>query len=377
MKKSRISRQLVVLICLLFLVPILVGASSIDDLRQSLQGETIRGGKVSSKEEIKAAPPKDKKEKKVKLTGVVSNTGGIGLRLREKPWGTIICVLPEGTKLKVLKRKDDWLKVNAGGKKGWVHRNWVTVSGDKDEDKPGNDGNKDEDSARGDTEKMFVNVDSWTSLNVRSGPWGQIIGKLKRGDEIQVLGREGDWLKIQYNGSTAYVHSDWVSGEKPADQPGGSSGNPGGSSSTPYDGKMWTGDVGPNWGGQICKGYVTSEYGEDRGDWIHNGIDIGTNRQNGWDCVSPGPGKVIHTGPKDGYGNLLILQHDNGLITYWGHLQDYNGLKAGDRIDQGQVVAHTNNNGNSTGPHLHFEVRTSQYSTVNPRSIPGLTFGGN
>ncbi|GAB4271751.1 MAG: hypothetical protein Kow0029_09670 [Candidatus Rifleibacteriota bacterium] len=49
-----------------------------------------------------------------------------------------------------------------------------------------------------------------TRLNVRTAPWGKIIGKLYDGDKVKILGREGDWLKIYYNGGTAYVHSHYV-----------------------------------------------------------------------------------------------------------------------------------------------------------------------
>ncbi len=54
----------------------------------------------------------------------------------------------------------------------------------------------------------FVNVN--TRLNVRTAPWGKIIGKLYDGDKLRILAREGDWLKISYNGGHAYVHSSYV-----------------------------------------------------------------------------------------------------------------------------------------------------------------------
>lgn len=54
----------------------------------------------------------------------------------------------------------------------------------------------------------FVRVN--TRLNVRTGPWGKIIGKLYDGDKLKVISREGDWLKIHYNGGVAYVHSHYV-----------------------------------------------------------------------------------------------------------------------------------------------------------------------
>ncbi len=74
----------------------------------------------------------------------------------------------------------------------------------------------------------FVNVN--TRLNVRDKPWGAIIGKLYDGDKIHILAREGDWLKINWNGGVAYVHSAYVSVGKPADDDGGS--NNGGDNGT-------------------------------------------------------------------------------------------------------------------------------------------------
>ncbi|MFZ5952670.1 MAG: SH3 domain-containing protein [Candidatus Rifleibacteriota bacterium] len=74
----------------------------------------------------------------------------------------------------------------------------------------------------------YVNVN--TRLNVRTGPWGKIIGKLYDGEKLKIIGREGDWLKIRYNGGVAYVHSHYVEmGEervaRPDPEEGGS--NPG------------------------------------------------------------------------------------------------------------------------------------------------------
>ena len=49
-------------------------------------------------------------------------------------------------------------------------------------------------------------------LNVRTGPWGTIIGSLGNGATVTVLGKEGDWYKVSYNGRTAYCHSNYISG---------------------------------------------------------------------------------------------------------------------------------------------------------------------
>ncbi|MGM0600159.1 MAG: SH3 domain-containing protein [Candidatus Rifleibacteriota bacterium] len=55
-----------------------------------------------------------------------------------------------------------------------------------------------------------------TSLNVRTGPWGTIIGSLYNNDKVRIIGREGNWYKIEHNGGVAYVHSWYVSQQKGA-----------------------------------------------------------------------------------------------------------------------------------------------------------------
>ena len=76
----------------------------------------------------------------------------------------------------------------------------------------------------------FVNVN--TRLNVRSKPWGKIIGKLYDGDKLKIVAKEGDWLKIEYNGGYAYVHSNYVEvGSERANKP--DSGNDSGSVTDP------------------------------------------------------------------------------------------------------------------------------------------------
>ncbi len=61
-----------------------------------------------------------------------------------------------------------------------------------------------------------------TALNIRTGPWGQIVGWFHNNDQVKIIGRDGDWYKISHNGQTRYIHSRYVSGSK----------NSGGSSSS-------------------------------------------------------------------------------------------------------------------------------------------------
>jgi murein DD-endopeptidase MepM/ murein hydrolase activator NlpD len=76
-------------------------------------------------------------------------------------------------------------------------------------------------------------------------------------------------------------------------------------------------------------------------------------------------GKVVRVSPgwSGGYGNLVVIQHPNGMITFYAHM--LNGsfkVSQGDQVSQGQVIGSVGSTGRSTGPHLHFEVRNG----VNP-----------
>ncbi len=70
--------------------------------------------------------------------------------------------------------------------------------------------------------KAYVRVSS--SLNIRTGPWGQIVGGFSNNDEVNIIGKEGDWYKISHNGQTRYIHSRYVAGSPGSATSGSSSG---------------------------------------------------------------------------------------------------------------------------------------------------------
>ena len=67
-------------------------------------------------------------------------------------------------------------------------------------------------------------------------------------------------------------------------------------------------------------------------------------------------GKVIFAGYSGGYGNLVIVRHDKGYTTYYGHLNKIT-TRVGAKVGQGTMIGKMGSTGNSTGCHLHFEVR--------------------
>jgi len=89
---------------------------------------------------------------------------------------------------------------------------------------------------------------------------------------------------------------------------------------------------------------------------LHNGVDFyappGTPV---WVCRS---GQVIYVGNNGPNGNLVIVQHDEGLKSYYAHLQRFvSGLKAGTEVKERQIIGYVGSTGRSTGPHLHFGLK--------------------
>jgi len=115
------------------------------------------------------------------------------------------------------------------------------------------------------------------------------------------------------------------------------------------------------------RGRITSPYGmrviSGRKDF-HAGIDIGG--PTGTNIVAAESGRVSYAGYMRGYGNVIILSHDGGYSTVYGH-NSVNLVKKGQSIKKGSVIAKIGRTGNATGSHLHFEVRLSG-KPVNPLS---------
>lgn len=85
----------------------------------------------------------------------------------------------------------------------------------------------------------------------------------------------------------------------------------------------------------------------------HDGLDIAA--PSGTPVKPVAPGTVIFSGWKGGYGNTVILDHHDGMVTVYAHHAS-NSVSEGDAVDLNTVIALTGSTGRSTGPHLHFEA---------------------
>ena len=113
------------------------------------------------------------------------------------------------------------------------------------------------------------------------------------------------------------------------------------------------------------KTHITSNYGPRWGS-MHHGIDVAL--QVGDTVCAAFDGKVRYASPRSyGYGNLVIIRHQNGLETYYAHLNKI-GVQVGQTVEAGEYVGQGGRTGHVTGPHLHFETRLKGKS-INPMKL--------
>ena len=113
-------------------------------------------------------------------------------------------------------------------------------------------------------------------------------------------------------------------------------------------------------------GRITSRFGERSSlrRSTHTGLDIACT--TGTDIKVVSNGTVTFSGKKGSYGNLIIVDHGNGVETWYGHCSKLYA-KVGDKVNAGDVISAVGSTGNSTGPHLHFEIRING-NCVNPQN---------
>lgn len=138
--------------------------------------------------------------------------------------------------------------------------------------------------------------------------------------------------------------------------------------------------------------YLSGNMGELRSSHFHAGLDIKTDGKQGLEVLSAAEGYVsrirVGTG---GYGNCIYIQHPNGTSTVYAHLRNFNEILAQYTLEEqykrksfavnifpkrnelvvkkGEIIGYSGNSGSSTGPHLHFEVRSSDQKVLDPLRI--------
>ena len=127
------------------------------------------------------------------------------------------------------------------------------------------------------------------------------------------------------------------------------------------------------------EGELTDSYGARRNPFggavseFHSGQDIATVW--GSAVVATGDGVVTFAGAQSGYGNVVIIDHGNGLTTRYGHLSKVEATE-GQEIRRGETLGRVGSTGRSTGPHLHYEVRINDTAVSPRRYLPGMSDEG-
>lgn len=153
---------------------------------------------------------------------------------------------------------------------------------------------------------------------------------------------------------------------------GGSGGNSGGGST---GGGSATSLSNLQWPVPSCT-LITSRFGyrvapTTGASTYHGGLDIGAGM--GASIVAAGAGDVIYAGANGGYGNCVMIDHGNGVVTVYAHMSSI-GVSYGQYVTAGQYVGAVGSTGVSTGPHCHFEIRINGAQTDPAAYFSGLSY---
>ncbi|WP_103501288.1 MULTISPECIES: M23 family metallopeptidase [unclassified Streptomyces] len=134
--------------------------------------------------------------------------------------------------------------------------------------------------------------------------------------------------------------------------------------------------VEEDWTAPIDEAYtLTAGYGRSGHRWssTHTGQDFAV--PTGTPVLTVGSGTVVGTGCQDAFGHAVVIEHDNGYYSQYAHLSVIE-VEVGQEVGVGQRIGLSGNTGNSSGPHLHFEIRLTPYigSAINP--VPWLSDHG-
>ena len=156
---------------------------------------------------------------------------------------------------------------------------------------------------------------------------------------------------------------------------GGSSGGGGNSGGGSWGGGSATSLSDLQWPVPSCT-LITSRFGyrvapTTGASTYHGGLDIGAGM--GASIVAAGAGDVIYAGANGGYGNCVMIDHGNGVVTVYAHMSSI-GVSYGQYVTAGQYVGAVGSTGVSTGPHCHFEIRINGAQTDPAAYFSGLSY---
>jgi len=225
---------------------------------------------------------------------------------------------------------------------------------------------------QGDQQKAKPKPKPEADSGSKSEPQGSRFHTVSRGDTLYGIatdeGVEGGWKKL-YDANRETVGSDprlilpgqklTLKGDEAKPKPSGGKADSGStakkSSATKASG---TSDSSGDYSAPVSSG-TSTPYGASGGSWSsgkHTGVDF--SAPSGTSVKAVTSGTVVQAGWSGSYGNQVVLKHEDGKFSQYGHLSSVS-VRPGQQVSVGDQVGASGSTGNSTGPHLHFEVRTS------------------
>lgn len=195
-------------------------------------------------------------------------------------------------------------------------------------------------------------------LAVRDEPsrYGTVIGRVKQGKSVRILerlsawenlaGLRSVWVRIRYDDLEGWVYGGFLSTE-------------GYTMSSDSLDKPFILPLDPSQYRRTSK-YGPRKHPVTKSPSFHSGVDLAAAA--GTPIYAAGDGIIEMQSNNTGYGVLTVIRHENGLVTYYAH-QRKRHKQIGDRVAAGDLIGEVGTTGNSTGNHLHFEVRSNYNDT--------------
>lgn len=360
------------------------------------------------------------------------NVSSLRVRTGPSTSHTILGSMYKGQVVPVTGEVQNWFKINYKGQDAYISKDYISKSG--------SNANEQQNNVTVQADGIYI-VDA-TSLRVRTGPatYHSVIGGVLNGRTLQVTGVENGWLKINHNGRTGYVSSEYVKFVKRGTPPKPETSNPStGATVDDYYVNVSVLNVrsgaGTNHGviGALLKGikvqvlfeqngwkkinyngkngYVSSKFlsktsetdaeeqrqsqeinttnefiqpavgrytsgFEKRGRQMHHGLDIAASGIV--PVVVAAEGVVTRSYYSTSYGNVVFISHNINGQTY---TTVYAHLKsrsvsAGQKVKRGQQLGIMGNTGQSEGQHLHFEIHKGEWNAQKSNAMDPKTYIG-
>lgn len=299
------------------------GWVSADYIKTKSDDTTIKTTTTTTKKKTTATTKKAASTSSEKTNGTVTVTGSYTNFRKGAGFGyAVIMKLPKGTTGGILQKDGSWYKIKLkDAKVGWVNKQYIKVTGYKDN------------TAKSDTKKIIIDV---SSVNVRSIPStsGKLVATVRHNEVYTYSEIKDGWYKIVTpSGACGYVCGDYVAKFKSYAVKGG--------------GKyIWPTQTATR---------ISTYFGTHNGR-THYGLDIAA--PGGSQIIAVADGKVLKKSyTPNGFGNLIVIEQNDGVRAYYAHMQKESFLNKGDKVKAGDTIGIVGTTGKSTGNHLHLEFR--------------------